>query len=388
MGHSSTFNSDANAEVINRPICSGAPFALMIAVSLVAGAEIVLRLIGPESLVAYEQGVPSRYAARHHILALGTDDICFIGSSRTNNGINCPTVSSTLLETVGRKFRVANCASGGAQTPELVPLVRFMLRYSNPELILFGVEPEQLGTKDVVNERSAIFWNLRDFGAAREQFGSRVDSYLPQVIRNEIELQYFTLRARGRSGNLLRELFSGFTVPHPLRGEVLFPAHVIEADLTLQDAKIDPEQVRKHVLSDHLVDGHYPFSADRIALLHELIDLCRGSRVPLVFFEVPDAAVFSQCFPPGTHERFVDVFRQLASTAPGVQFFTLDDLELEFSDADFRDPVHLNLTGAKRLSRSVTERIIKPVLDESVNGEPSEFPGSGVAPTRATKPQR
>jgi len=345
----------------------------LIAIAIVAAVEASLRVIGPERLVAYEQGVPSRYAARHHILAEGAADLCFMGSSRTNNGINCPTVSKELRETLGHEITVANYASGGAQTPELVPLVRFMLRYSKPKLILFGVEPEQLGTTDVVNERSAIFWNQSDYRAARQRFGPLVDSYLPEVIRNEIELHYLTLRARGRTGNLLRELTSGITTPHPLRGESLYPVHVVNADATMNTSGIDAEQIREHVKTEHLVDGAYPFSDERIESLRELIVLCRSHNVPLVFFEVPNAAIFTQQFPTDTNERFVNVFRQISSKSAevpaDVQFFSLSDLELDFADTDFRDPVHLNLIGAKRLSHRVTERIIKPILIDSIKDQ-------------------
>ena len=79
-----------------------------------------------------------------------------------------------------------------------------------------------------------------------------------------------------------------------------------------------------------------------------------------------------------TDGRFVNVFRQLFSISPDIHFFPLSDLELAFTDTDFRDPVHLNLFAARRLSDRVTERIIKPILIDAIKNQ-ADTPCRGVS---------
>lgn len=331
--------------------------ALLLAIGILASVEGILRILGAECLVAYEQGGSARFTIRHHVQALGVAEICIVGSSRTNNGISCPTVTEELRAELGREYLVANYASGGAQIPEIVPLVRFLLRNGHPKVLLFGVEPDQLEAKDFVNERAAIFWNTQDFRRARKRFGSQVDQYYPQVCRNELEGLFFTLRLRGRPGNLLRTLANGSAVVHPVRGDVLIPAHTEQARLSLKVNDAVEAQVRRHVETDHLVDGRFPFSEERLKSLAELIQLCDARSVPLVFFEVPDAQVYSKNFPSDTHSRFSAVFQQLAQESSHVHFVSIADLGLNFTDDEFRDPVHLNLDGARKLSTALTRRI-------------------------------
>ncbi len=157
MTHSSTFNSDSVSQELHLSVGSAVPKGFCVALLLLTLVELTLRWIGPNSLIAYEQGNAARQSIRHHILAGGVADICFIGSSRTNNGIHCPTVQKEFERLTASKLTVSNYSSGGAQVPELVPLVEFMLQHGKPRVLLMGVEPEQLGTRDIVNQRSSEF---------------------------------------------------------------------------------------------------------------------------------------------------------------------------------------------------------------------------------------
>jgi hypothetical protein len=57
--------------------------------------------------------------------------------------------------------------------------------------------------------------------------------------------------------------------------------------------------------------------------------------------------------------------RMLRLTEDGSAWFvTQDDLQLSFDDADFAEQSHLNLAGARKLTRAITERVILPELQE------------------------
>jgi len=331
---------------------------------MLAGIEIVLHAAGPAVLVSYEQGLASRFTTRHHVLANGVSDICFLGSSRTNNGITCPTVIEVLRDDGMDTLSVSNYSAGGAQVPELVPLARFLLRHGRPELLLFGVEAEQLATGEDVNERSAVFWNCEDLMRTRLRLGADVDRYIFQVVQNSAEDYLYLLRCRGRPGNLLRELGRSEPVPHPIRGEMLAPSHTRDARTTLKVTSETFSDVREHVSETHLVDGKFPFSSLRLQLVKELIRMCDAAQVPIVFFELPDADCYRAAFPGGTQHRFRQQFRRLVRGSRMASFVTFEELELEFGNDEFRDPVHLNLAGARKLSRRVTERVILPRLGQ------------------------
>ncbi len=160
----------------------------------------------------------------------------------------------------------------------------------------------------------------------------------------------------------MRELARRESSLHPLKGDALHPSHTKDAAANLELSEAKAVEVTKHVQTEHLVDGSYPFSRDRIAMLRRLIELCEEKGVSLVFFEQPNAAVFDNSFPKDTRTRFLDEFRAMTKDREETRFYSLEDLGLTFQDNDFRDPVHLNLGGAKRLSEAVCRICIRQAL--------------------------
>jgi len=312
-------------------------------------------------MIAYERGGATRIAVREHVRAYGCPEVTFVGSSRVHIGIVCPEVASGIRGAVGREVSVGNFASGGALIQELLPTVRYALRHEpRPVFLMYGVDPEQIRGPELFNERSAIFCSMDDLRHARSELGIEAREFLPVVARNHAADWCVLFRYRSRPLNWLRERFKGRELS-PVLGEIVGIEHSSDAGRTLLTDPPDPAEVRHHVETAHLDHGVYPFNPAKVEMFTQLARECRDHGVRLVFFEVPNARVFDQCLPPGVNPRFRELMGGVADQT-GARFVTLDELGLSFTDEEFRDPVHLNLNGATRLSRALTERVIVPEL--------------------------
>ncbi len=284
------------------------------------------------------------------------------GSRLGKCGHSCPTVEQVALRSVGIDVTVSIDSSGAGKVAEFTPGIENKPHPGKPKILFMGVEPEQLGTRDIVNQRSTEFWTVSDYVKARSEFGSQIDKYLPQMTRISLEKYVWTLRLRGRPGNLLRELVHPESSRHPLKGNELHPSHTRDAATVLVVSPAKAAEVAEHFRTELLVEGAYPFSPQRIAMLRRLVGLCEKQGVSLVFFEQPNAAVFDGCLPDDTRTRFLEEFRAMTNGSDNTKFYSLDDLCLKYENSDFRDPVHLNLTGARRLSESVCRTCRRPIL--------------------------
>jgi len=345
----------------------GAPaFALLVLLAV----EAFVRAIGPGNYIAFERGMEGRPAIRRLVMASGSSEVLIVGSSRSEEGFDCPQLHDSLTESLGREVEVANYAQGGAQASETIPMVHYILRHPPlPRLIVYGVSPEQIGMNDLkfdqstgvwlketvpVNERSAMFWGWNDFFTARKEFGPRVDPFFPVMVRNEIEEKYVTLRARGKIMNAVRNRLRG-RLGSPIIGESLDPAG---RSASMADEGFDHDEIATHVKEVHLTDGRYPFNQEKLALFRNLVRDCQGAGVPLVFIELPSSNDYEMAFPRDTLVNFREEFEEF-SLEVGVDFFTLPDLGLRghFQDVDFRDAMHLNLKGSERFTDAVAEAI-------------------------------
>ncbi len=360
---SSTFSSDPRPSETE---CAGHgfPWALALAVALVAGVELFVRRFEPRDLIAYETGVPERYAARYHIQSYGAPEVSFVGSSRVHMGILCPVVSEELAARCGRPVGVANFASGGALIEEIEPLVAYMMRHEPvPRLLLYGVDPEQVRGPQLYNDRSPIFWSLDDLWCAQATVDADVGALWPDVLRNHLADAWLTFRYRARPVHWLKAMHRGRDTS-PMLGEYPAGMRVTDppgADRSLAAFPADAEEVKHHVETAHLDHGRYPFNDRKLEMFARLIDGCRERDVRVVLFEVPNAQVFNQYLPADVYPSFFAMMRGIAERG-GARFVSLDELSLKFGDEDFRDPVHLNVRGAKELSRALTTKVIAPEL--------------------------
>jgi hypothetical protein len=159
----------------------------------------------------------------------------------------------------------------------------------------------------------------------------------------------------------VREILDGDVSPSPLNGD-LSSGQLYQGEISLLTRPISEERVRNY-LEPLLVDGRYPMGEIRMKAMSDLIAACRDAGVQLVFFEIPLSEILMRNLPEGTYDEFLDRMWTLAGEG-AAWFVTVDDLQLVFDDSDFAEQSHLNLAGARKLTRALTERVIVPELEE------------------------
>jgi len=76
--------------------------------------------------------------------------------------------------------------------------------------------------------------------------------------------------------------------------------------------------------------------------------------VPVVLFAVPIADVLQSVLPEGLMAEFEGTMNEVASSS-GTLFLSAADLAVTYRRKDFREQSHLNLRGAKKLTRALSK---------------------------------
>jgi hypothetical protein len=361
---------------------AGFPWALAMAVVLVLVVELLFRSAEPKNVISHRYGEDEYYAAANHLDAYGPADVCFVGSSRAKEGITVPEARARIAEAGLPALRIANYACAGAHADESRALVDYLLARGRPRLILCGTSPRILRGTEPRLARSAIFWSSADWWRKFREFPSVASQVWPVVTRNYLSEPFRTLKYRrkpnalaadirtafewhqdGGSAFSAEQILNGEVNPSPLNG-ALTGRQMHEAEVSLVNRPISEERVRTF-LSRLLVDGEYVFGERRERELEALTDACWEAGVSLVFFEVPLSEILMRNLPEGAYEDYRA--RMSAISSDGWSYFvTVEDLELEFTDEDFAEQSHLNLSGATKLTRALTERVLIPELEESL----------------------
>jgi hypothetical protein len=359
---------------------AGFPWALIFALGIVLVVELLIRGAEPRHLISYQYGEDAYYAAANHLDAYGPADIAFLGSSRTKEGIAVPEVTAALEAAGYGDLTVANYAAAGSHADETRALCDYLLARGRPRLILCGVSPRVFEGAEPRMARSAIFWGASDWRRAHGEDPAAALRVWPTVARNYLSDASRTLRYRRKPKSIaadlrraheqlglagptfsVRQILAGDVMPSPLNGQYS-AGQVYESHHSLVTRPIDDDQVRKYV-NRFLVDGEYVMGDVRMRELEALVAACRKTGVQLVFFETPISAILMRHQPEGVYERFLDRMWRLAEEGTA-WFVTVDDLQLTFDDSEFAEQSHLNLAGARKLTRAITERIIVPELEE------------------------
>jgi hypothetical protein len=251
----------------------------------------------------------------------------------------------------------------------------FLLARGTPRIILCGVTPRTLLENDRRWTRSALYWDWSDW---RERFAEDRPTALsvwPVVARNWIGGFWQTLRYRDKPLVLIDELWvyyerhrdagptlslgdflAGRTFPSPLNGDLT--ARQAFDEVSLATRPIPEERVENYVAA-LLTDGRYPMGERRIRELRALAEVCDARGVPLMFYEVPVAEILQRHLPEDVYPRFYEHMRRIDETTPA-SFLPLDSLGVRFEDADFAEQSHVNLQGARKLTRAL---LTLPVLE-------------------------
>ena len=353
---------------------AGLPWALLLALVLVGGVELVFRSVEHRTMISNMYGVAEYHAVRNYAEFEGPADVAFVGSSRTKEGIVVPAVREALAEAGLPGMRVSNYSCAGARADEVRAAVDHLLDRGRPQLLLLGVTTRMLLGEEPRLERSAIYWT-------RSQWQSRLAGdgdvwrVAPIVARNELGNASALVRFRNRPTGFFDDAWiaarqrqrgqSAFTLAEVLRGDVT-PSSIAgaitrrqrdEGDVSLVNRPISDERVRGYV-DRLLIDGEYVLGEHREAELRAVFERCRAEGVPVVAFEVPISHLLEAHLPPGTQAEFL---RRMASLcdSQGVPFVRYEGPR---GDELFAEQSHLNRGGAEILSRSLVENVILPHL--------------------------
>lgn len=363
---SSTFSSE------ERPLPTGPPWALGLALVLLAIVELALRQIPVSDLIPYDNGATEYHAVARFLETVGPAEISVIGSSRAREAIVASEVSRLCQARLGRSVSVANYACSGARATENEALVEFLLARGQPKLLLYGVSPRQLLERDEPREQFALFWDWPAWWRHYRQDPQQIGKLLPVVIRNTVGQWYRTLRYRRKaavvvhdllialragdvSSRTLRDLAAGRYLPSPPNGQ-RSRWHASRPDLSLVQREVSEERVRLYV-QRLLYDGKYFIEGTQPQRVQHIISMCNQAGVKLALVEVPLNDLLLRHLPPGAHSVFRATMRSLAD-AGGVTFVASDEFDVEFTDHEFLDQSHLNYRGALRYTQALFDRVI------------------------------
>jgi hypothetical protein len=382
--HSSTSSSDATGSE-ERAFGSGIPWAFFLSLLLLAMVEIGFRVSDPVSRIPIQSGLDRGRAVIQTIESGGATDICFVGSSRTLEGIMVPEVQARLRSSLGYEYTMANFANPGFRAVETATVVSKLLEHGSPVILLYGFTCHQVNHDDNHLEMFSFFWRLDEwFGEFRER-GMEVVRYLPIVVRRHIGDIWLSVKYRHLVTALLRNLRYAYgnenipldpwaivrreTFPNPLRGELATP-HKYFPNAKLSERGISDAHVEEFA-ARAVVDGRFNFTRFQIDKVVRIARLCREHEVELVFFEIPLSKILRRHLPANTVERTREIFVDVAREE-GVVIYTLDDYGIEWTDDLFREQSHLGNDGALKLSTWLADHAIVPLLRD---GEDSAADG-------------
>jgi len=364
------------------------PWALAIALLLVASVEVWLHLSGWPKRVPWSSGQDEYYVVAAELDRHGAAEVAIIGSSRTRESIHMPALRKEVRKITGREVWIANYAESGARAYDFAAHVRRLLRDKHPpKVIVIGLSERDLGDDGSKFDQAPQFWNLSDWKREEQRRGFRaVADDLPTVLRNYIGRVYWTLRYRDVIRIRLRQLFLGQKdEPMQIQGD-LTSWQRYNPDRNLRNRKAPEAVVKKYARS--LARGRYP-NRDLATALDELAAECKAANVRLIFYEIPVPQVLRGYVDPDVYTRFHKEVQRVCSEN-GARFIKAGGLHIKYTDSDFREPSHMNAGGARRLSTALGKRVLGPEL-LNLPKPKSSTTGPTSKPSNATarhKPKR
>jgi hypothetical protein len=367
-----------------RRLPHGFPWALFAALVILALVEVGFRTTDPKLVIPYH--VPPYIVEQEcqavvdYVDAFGVADVCFVGSSRTRQGVLMPVVHEACAHAFGRNAAVANYAVSGAQAELANAIVHHLLNKGKPRLILCGVSSQALRKEDPGCDRgAAVFWRLSDWLEHYRADPKTARDLFFFVVRNEIARHCLMLRYRERFPALvddlvrtllkpddislpLDEVLRGGRTPSPMLADFTH-CQKFDADRSLVTDPMAEEQIQ-HYLARILQDGKFPMPQEQVDFMEDTIRLCRAHGVEIALFELPISDLLHQRLPPGTHAGFLEKTQRVCD-ANDVPFYTLKHLGLTFPDEEFLEHSHVNYHGAMRITQALLDQVIMPRLEEA-----------------------
>ena len=352
----STSSSDPSSHGPHPHAPLGRPWALVIALGIVAVFEIYLHTRDPMKLIAYASDEGQYHAVRDTVAAQGPAEVALVGSSQMREGVVMPVLLAELEKKVGRPVRVANYATRGARLDAMDAVVRFLQKQPTPpRLIVVGLGPRDLRADTVDWPRVALFWDTADWWRAFRRRGADVAGVgdaLPVVIRNAAGRVLDSLRYREEIALTLKRPFARFGVSvaedgNPILGEVSEQHLGSRGARSLTKAKVSVRKIFDRARESYMFDQPAkPRPAMRSAL-NDLVAVLGSRPGGGLLVQMPVADFLqAEIDNKGQTKAFQAAVSEVAKAA-GVDFVPVSRQGFRPTDDHFSDLQHLNRSGAE-----------------------------------------
>ena len=357
-----------------RGLMSRWPWALTLALAILAGIEFVIRQVDPLKLMVYEDSDQKVSFLRMVQQNLDAPDIAFFGNSKVLHNLSAPVLRDELADRTGQRLVVRNYAVCGMLAEQLDAATAYMLKCNrSPKVTIIGLSPFMFWTdpghvfgienrghdySDPYSRHSAVMWDIPEFLRVGDDFGQDIERFFGDVIRNEVGNSYQTFRYRAYPLEAVRQfkralLGGAKPLPNPMLGE------------KWRDHVESPDEDATYELPWPMIDSAGRYFDDRKAKLFlRMLDRFRERGMSVVMVEMPDRPEFRERIPDRAFDEFRSLMHLVGSEYP-YTFLTLDDLGLDYAADEWRDMLHLKYRGAYRTSRVVASQLpIEAILPQ------------------------
>jgi len=305
-------------------------------------------------------------------------------------GDNPSYLGSLLRQVTGKEIKCINLSTGLQMVSEAYMVTEAACNNPcYPKVIIYGVS-----MRDFIQDALAAEWHTDSFNSvaplvpvlARENVFSRqgADEFLAShffyIYRNRTDFKnFFSVLAK----NLIEIMPVDFYFPrlgpdhkwHQLKEGFLFEQWIPrkQEKFAEQMYHAHPEVLRDYYKTFQTMIYHKQYKqAPEVSnhYLLKLVQLCRRKGIVLVLVNMPLSPDTSKVVPATQ----MNGFRQFLSASEKAGNFYLIDLwgDAAFQDSDYKDGVHLNFSGAKKLADKIVNHLqvrYPAVLDVLKSGE-------------------
>jgi hypothetical protein len=329
------------------------PWALLLSLLILAGFELAIHLVHWPRHMPYELGLGEYYAVAATLDQHGPAEVTVIGSSRAREGFDMPLLRSEIDRMTRKRVVVANYAVGGARAYLFEAIARRVLRSKHPpRVIVIGSAERDFGSDPTIDNLAPIYWNLADWRQAWGRRGAKTLDDLPTVAWNYVDRFYFTLRYREQIKlqiqNFLNDEKDRAT---QLEGNFTPWQRTSHRSLLHQ---APPVATLIHYVAT-LAVGTYP-NPEQLGAMERLARACQAAHVRLIVCSMPIPPLLEKYVSPKVESAYRQEESRLCAQS-GATFITPGQLDMELTDREFRDPSHLDIFGAKKLTAAVAKYI-------------------------------
>lgn len=326
-------------------------------------AEIGFRLLPNSFFLVIDQhdydieGTLDYTAVDLAIETLPAADVVIAGTSRAREGIRVPALQQELRRRTSSRVQVRNYATAGGRVDVWLALVeRLIHEGQKPEVLVVALDGSDFRDLDAPSERYRLIdvWTLPDDIARNGWPGERdmtnvIGNSIPlRMVRSRPTIRYRVVERGDLDAKAIRMVNAAF-------GGLTGWAREYEARKETEGTA--PRMRGRSDRIRHALVG-YVFHERGFARLRELVDVATSRGIKIVLAEIPAS-------PPLQGEEMV----QLAQARLRSEMAALARHELVwawsaedatgFGKTTYRDPSHLNMRGATRLTDMIETVVLE-----------------------------